>query len=70
MTAIAKLVLSPSALFGMVQWNSYKDWGKTISTMGMIKFGLETNFEQFFVHQRFLPFSKSQVSILTFLNLA
>ncbi len=48
----------------MVQWNSYyKDRGKTISTMGMIDFGLEKHFEQFFVRQRYLPFSESRVSI-------
>jgi hypothetical protein len=63
MTAIAKVVLSPPALFGMVQWNSYKDPGKIISMMGMINFGLEKYFEQFFVRQRFPPFSKSRVSI-------
>jgi hypothetical protein len=63
MTAIAKVVLSPPALFGMVQWNSYKDWGKTISMMGMIHFGLEKKFDQFFIRQRFPPFSESWVSI-------
>jgi hypothetical protein len=45
--AIAKVVLSPSVLFGMVQRNSYKDRGKTISTMGMIDFGLEKNSNNF-----------------------
>jgi hypothetical protein len=64
MTAIAKVVLPPPALFGMVQWNRYKDWEKTISTMGMIDFGLEKNFERFFVHQRFPPFSESRVSTI------
>jgi hypothetical protein len=68
MTAIAIVVSSPPALFGMVPWNSSKDWGETISTMGMIDFRLEKNFEQFFVHQWFPPFSKSRVSILTVLN--
>jgi hypothetical protein len=38
MTAIAKVVLSPPALFRMVQWNRYTDQGKTISMMGMINF--------------------------------
>jgi hypothetical protein len=47
MTAIAKVVLSPPALFGMVQWNSYKDRGKTISMMGMIHFGLEKKMTNF-----------------------
>jgi hypothetical protein len=41
MTAIAKEVLSPPALFGMVHWNSYNDRGKTISMMSMIDFGLD-----------------------------
>jgi hypothetical protein len=68
MTAITKVESSPLALFGIVQWNIYKDWGKEISMMGMIDFGLEKKFEQFFVHQRFSPFSKSRVSILTVLH--
>jgi hypothetical protein len=45
MTAIVKVVSPPPALFGMVQWNTYKDRGKTISMMGMIDFGLEKKFE-------------------------
>jgi hypothetical protein len=36
MTAIAKVVLPPPVLFGMAQWNSYRDWGKTLSMIGMI----------------------------------
>ncbi len=67
MAAIAKVVFSPPALFGMVQCNSHKDWGKTISMMGMIDFGLEKYFEQMFVPQRFPPFSESRVSIWTVL---
>ncbi len=63
MTAIAKVVLSPPALFWMVQWNRYTDHGKTISTMGMINFWPEKKFRQFFVRQRFPPFSESSVSI-------
>jgi hypothetical protein len=47
----------------MVQWKSYKDWGKKISMMGMIDFGLEKKFKRFFVRQRFPPFSESRVSI-------
>jgi hypothetical protein len=43
----------------MVQWNSYKDWGTTISTMGMIDFGFEKKFDRFFVRQRLSPFSES-----------
>jgi len=45
MTAIAKVVLPPPALFGMVQWNRYTEWGKTISMMGMIIFWPEKKFE-------------------------
>ncbi len=47
MKAIAKVVSPPPALFGMVQWNRYIDWGKTISTMGMIDFGLKKNLNDF-----------------------
>jgi hypothetical protein len=63
MKAIAKVVLLPPALFGMVQWNRYIDRGKTISTMGMIDFWLEKKFERFFVRQGFPPFSESPISI-------
>jgi hypothetical protein len=45
MKAIAKVVLPPPALFGMVQWNRYIDRGKTILTMGMIDFWPEKKFE-------------------------
>jgi hypothetical protein len=58
MTAIAKVV-SPAEMEQVL----YKDWRKTILTMGMIDFGLEEKSERFFVRQRFLPFSKSRVSI-------
>jgi hypothetical protein len=45
MKAIAKVVLPPPALFGMVQWNRYRNQGKTISMMGMIYFWPEKKFE-------------------------
>jgi hypothetical protein len=46
------------------KWKSGKPyWGKTISTMGMIDFWPEKKLEQFFVHQGFLPFSESPISI-------
>jgi hypothetical protein len=59
MTAIAKVVSSPPALFQMVQWNnSYKDWGKTISTMGVINFGLEKKYKQFLSIKGFCHFPR------------
>jgi hypothetical protein len=63
MKAIAKVVLPPPALFGMVQLNRYIDRGKTISTMGMIYFWPEKKIERFFVRQGFPPFSERFVSI-------
>jgi hypothetical protein len=63
MNAIAKVVLPPPALFGMVQWNRYIDGGKTISMMGMIDFWPEKKFDRFFIHQGFPPFSESPISI-------
>jgi hypothetical protein len=47
MNAIAKVVSPPPALFGMVQWKRYIDWGKTISTIGMIDFWPEKNSNDF-----------------------
>jgi hypothetical protein len=47
MTAIAKVVSPPPALFGMVQWNRYIDRGKTISTMSMTDFWPEKNSNNF-----------------------
>ena len=35
-----KVILSPSALFQVPQWNSYKHWGKTFATMGWMQFWL------------------------------
>jgi hypothetical protein len=63
MKAIAKVVLPPPGLFGMVQWNRYIDWAKTILTMGMIDFWPEKKFERFFVRQGFPPFSERSISI-------
>jgi hypothetical protein len=34
----AKLVLFPTALFWMPQWNRYKNWWKTVAMMGWMQF--------------------------------
>jgi hypothetical protein len=69
MTAIAKVVLPPPAIFGMVQWDRYTDQGKTMSMMGMINFWPEKKIERFFVRQGFPLFSESPISISTVLNI-
>jgi hypothetical protein len=43
-------VLPPQGLFRIQGWNRYKDWGKTIATMGWMQFWSFKIFHQFFVH--------------------
>jgi hypothetical protein len=62
-TANAKVVSSPPALFGMLQWNRYTDRGKEISTMGTSDFLPKNKFKRFFV--RFRSRQKKSYPFLT-----
>jgi len=47
--ANAKVIVSPSALLLVPQWNRYKDWGKIVAMMGWFKFFVNENFQRFFI---------------------